>query len=95
MNEGSCGNGKIEDGEECDCGSISNCKDTDPCCDPLTCRLKIEADCTSGPCCDKCQVAPPIHYIEENERLTHEKTHIFQRSEVFFWKEVISMFHDQ
>ena len=55
---GSCGNGIVDEGEACDCGSAEECERNDPCCDPVTCRLKREAECASGPCCDKCKVRP-------------------------------------
>lgn len=51
----SCGNRIVEDGEDCDCGSIEECSTIDPCCDPITCRLTKEAECARGPCCHKCQ----------------------------------------
>lgn len=49
-----CGNGRVDVGEECDCGSIDKCDDK--CCDPVTCTLKSFAKCASGPCCSNCQV---------------------------------------
>ena len=52
-----CGNGRMDPGEQCDCGPSRNCNEVDPCCDASTCMLKIEAECASGPCCDKCFVS--------------------------------------
>ena len=49
---GSCGNGIVDEGEACDPGDRD-----DPCCDPVTCRLKREAECASGPCCNNCKVS--------------------------------------
>lgn len=46
----SCGNGFLEVGEECDCGSPSECKNS--CCDANTCKLRPNAVCASGKCCD-------------------------------------------
>jgi len=40
-----CGNGVVEDGEECDCG-----EPICPCCD--SCRKPPSAECTGGDCCD-------------------------------------------
>lgn len=52
-----CGNGIVEDGEECDCGSFEDCQ-TDSCCDPITCKLKKEAQCAGGACCENCILRP-------------------------------------
>nr|XP_015839286.1 PREDICTED: disintegrin and metalloproteinase domain-containing protein 11 isoform X3 [Tribolium castaneum] len=51
-----CGNRIVEDGEDCDCGTIDECPSVDPCCDPITCKLTTEAQCASGPCCDNCML---------------------------------------
>ncbi|CAH0597666.1 unnamed protein product [Chrysodeixis includens] len=49
-----CGNGFVEPGEQCDCGSsadrsASSCR---ACCDPATCMLRANATCGAGMCCD-------------------------------------------
>ncbi|VDD86782.1 unnamed protein product [Enterobius vermicularis] len=50
-----CGNGVVDKGEECDCGSRESCMDE--CCDPLTCTLRSEAQCASHQiCCKQCKV---------------------------------------
>ncbi|XP_057308300.1 zinc metalloproteinase-disintegrin-like bothrojarin-4 isoform X2 [Hydractinia symbiolongicarpus] len=52
-----CGNGFIERGESCDCGTPEECKASgaDACCSPKTCKLQNTAQCATGPCCDKCK----------------------------------------
>jgi hypothetical protein len=44
-----CGNGVVEPGEECDCGSsVEECHDR--CCNFTTCKLNDGAQCSRGPC---------------------------------------------
>lgn len=51
-----CGNKIVEDDEECDCGSLEECE-SDECCDGITCKLKVEAQCAAGLCCESCKVS--------------------------------------
>jgi len=44
---GICGNGVLEHGEECDCGSAAECA-KDPCCNGKTCKLMARAQCRYG-----------------------------------------------
>ncbi|XP_074086096.1 disintegrin and metalloproteinase domain-containing protein 33 isoform X1 [Macrotis lagotis] len=53
---GRCGNGFLEDGEECDCGDIEEC--TDPCCHANNCTLREGAECAQGDCCAHCSLKP-------------------------------------
>ncbi|KAG0225958.1 hypothetical protein BGW42_003975 [Actinomortierella wolfii] len=56
--EAVCGNGIVEKGEECDCGTDANCA-KDPCCDRKTCKLTPGSMCSnSQSCCDKCRFRP-------------------------------------
>ncbi|KAM9324844.1 disintegrin and metalloproteinase domain-containing protein 9-like [Gastrophryne carolinensis] len=48
-----CGNNIVEGGEECDCGSTKDCKNT--CCDAATCRLTSGSQCAQGLCCENCK----------------------------------------
>uniref|UniRef100_A0A8D1WMX3 ADAM metallopeptidase domain 29 n=2 Tax=Sus scrofa TaxID=9823 RepID=A0A8D1WMX3_PIG len=51
-----CGNGIVEEGEQCDCGSLQNCS-KDACC--LTnCTLSLGSACAFGLCCKDCQFLP-------------------------------------
>lgn len=51
-----CGNGVVEQGEECDCGALELCE-KDPCC--LTdCTLRLKARCAFGLCCKNCTFMP-------------------------------------
>ncbi|XP_078312682.1 disintegrin and metalloproteinase domain-containing protein 12-like isoform X3 [Crassostrea virginica] len=53
-----CGNGFVEEGEECDCGLPEDCKTK--CCDARTCKLTTGAVCATGKCCDtqSCMLRP-------------------------------------
>ncbi|KAM9425807.1 zinc metalloproteinase-disintegrin-like jararhagin [Pholidichthys leucotaenia] len=51
-----CGNALLDPGEECDCGTVEECKN--PCCDASTCHLTAGSQCAHGECCDRCQLKP-------------------------------------
>lgn len=51
-----CGNAFLESGEECDCGTVEECKN--PCCNATTCKLNALAQCAEGECCHNCQLKP-------------------------------------
>ncbi|XP_036378407.1 disintegrin and metalloproteinase domain-containing protein 12-like [Megalops cyprinoides] len=51
-----CGNGYVEEGEECDCGELEECMN--PCCNATTCTLKDGAVCAHGQCCEDCKLKP-------------------------------------
>ncbi|NXS51222.1 ADAM9 protein, partial [Brachypteracias leptosomus] len=59
-----CGNGVLDAGEECDCGSEAQCE-LDLCCDS-TCQKKEGAVCTSGGCCKNCQPLPAGEVCRES-----------------------------
>ncbi|KAJ8014892.1 hypothetical protein DPEC_G00020500 [Dallia pectoralis] len=52
-----CGNGYLEDGEECDCGDEEEC--SSPCCNANNCTLKAGAECAHGVCCHNCKLKSP------------------------------------
>ncbi|KAM9742928.1 disintegrin and metalloproteinase domain-containing protein 28 [Menidia menidia] len=54
---GVCGNGFLERGEQCDCGTVEECRD--PCCNATSCLLVGGAQCSAGECCQDCKVSPP------------------------------------
>lgn len=51
-----CGNGIVEDGEDCDCGDANACA-SDKCCDGTTCKFVFGAVCDDAneDCCNQCQ----------------------------------------
>lgn len=51
-----CGNGIVEEGEECDCGTEQDCA-KNSCCDPKTCKFKNGAQCDDANevCCSNCK----------------------------------------
>nr|XP_051688090.1 disintegrin and metalloproteinase domain-containing protein 7 isoform X1 [Oryctolagus cuniculus] len=49
-----CGNKKVDEGEECDCGLVQEC--TNPCCEAHKCILKQGYTCAEGECCASCQL---------------------------------------
>ena len=56
----SCGNGIVEQGEECDCGGEAGCAGNN-CCNPTTCKFVTGAVCDNqiSSCCnDQCQFSP-------------------------------------
>ncbi|XP_067285607.1 disintegrin and metalloproteinase domain-containing protein 9 [Pseudorasbora parva] len=48
-----CGNGILESGEECDCGTSKECT---KCCNVDTCTLTKGSACAAGSCCENCQI---------------------------------------
>ncbi|XP_036105672.1 disintegrin and metalloproteinase domain-containing protein 2-like [Molossus molossus] len=50
-----CGNRKVEEGEECDCGTTEQCgKTQNKCCEAGTCKLKAGYKCDEETCCEFC-----------------------------------------
>ena len=53
----SCGDGAVQQGETCDCGS-RDCSNIDPCCNGATCQLEDGAECSdyNDGCCRSCAI---------------------------------------
>lgn len=70
----SCGNGILEGNEECDCGTEENClKVKNNCCNFKNCKLKVNATCGTGNCCD----------LNTCQFFTAEQKHICRKSNDF------------
>ncbi|XP_068610910.1 disintegrin and metalloproteinase domain-containing protein 9 [Brachionichthys hirsutus] len=54
MGNPECGNGRLDEGEQCDCGTPEECDNT--CCDATTCMFTPGSACAQGECCQNCQV---------------------------------------
>ncbi|KAK7933104.1 hypothetical protein WMY93_004000 [Mugilogobius chulae] len=54
-----CGNGFLEEGEQCDCGSVKEC--TNRCCNASTCMFSEGSQCADGECCDDCKILGRSH----------------------------------
>ncbi|XP_048347076.1 disintegrin and metalloproteinase domain-containing protein 19 isoform X2 [Sphaerodactylus townsendi] len=61
-----CGNGYLEEGEECDCGEAEECKN--PCCNAANCSLKPGAECAHGTCCHQCKLISPGTLCRQQSR---------------------------
>lgn len=49
-----CGNGRLDKGEQCDCGTPEECEND--CCDAATCKFTSGSECAQGLCCENCQI---------------------------------------
>ncbi|CAN6645195.1 hypothetical protein TRVA0_021S00276 [Trichomonascus vanleenenianus] len=58
LTKNECGNGIVEEGEECDCGGEIGCKGN-TCCDPKTCKYTKGSVCddSNEACCQGCKFA--------------------------------------
>lgn len=67
-----CGNGIVEEGEECDCGFTGDCKEM--CCNPDMCTLKtgMVRSPSAGPCCTRtCQYEGDKVCFEGSCKIAH------------------------
>ncbi|ELU13838.1 hypothetical protein CAPTEDRAFT_107298 [Capitella teleta] len=76
-----CGNGFVEDGEECDCGLAQDCNTH--CCNASTCKLNVNATCATGECCDleTCQVRAASYECRPQSQHCDLSEHCNGRSE--------------
>ncbi|XP_061117392.1 zinc metalloproteinase-disintegrin-like batroxstatin-1 [Conger conger] len=51
-----CGNGFLEKGEQCDCGTPEECRN--PCCNATSCTFSEGSACADGECCGNCKILP-------------------------------------
>ncbi|KAE9409409.1 hypothetical protein BT96DRAFT_848812 [Gymnopus androsaceus JB14] len=68
-----CGNGIVEEGEECDPGSDV----TSPCCDSATCKFTSGAQCdpfSSACCTSQCSFAPSTEVCRTSKNVTCDPT---------------------
>ncbi|KAK7901196.1 hypothetical protein WMY93_017965 [Mugilogobius chulae] len=65
-----CGNGYVEEGEECDCGEPEECMN--PCCNATTCTLKGDAVCAHGQCCEDCMPSLPCQRYLHDGHSCHD-----------------------
>ncbi|XP_063784465.1 disintegrin and metalloproteinase domain-containing protein 19 [Pseudophryne corroboree] len=61
-----CGNGFLEEGEQCDCGDPEQCDNQ--CCNATTCTLLPGAECAHGACCHLCRLRPPGFLCQRTAR---------------------------
>ncbi|ESN89980.1 hypothetical protein HELRODRAFT_127755, partial [Helobdella robusta] len=47
-----CGNGLIDEGEDCDCSLFPATTCSSECCDSRTCKFRPGSECATGLCCD-------------------------------------------